>query len=102
MKFLLTERAEQDLSGIVDYTIDTWGYQQALVYNQHFDDAFQAIAENPHLPLSKNRQDLMPNLRALKVEKHFVFYTISETEITVVRILHEAMDFPRHFLWYKG
>lgn len=73
MTLLLTERAEQDLSNIIDYTIDNWGYDQALTYNGYFDDAFQAITENPYLPISKSREDLLPNLRSLRVEKHHLF-----------------------------
>ena len=96
MTLFLTEKAEQDLANIVDYTIDNWGYNQALTYNGYFDDAFQAITENPYLPISKSRENLLSNLRSLRVEKHYLFYIATDNEVTVIRILHEAMDFIRH------
>jgi len=96
MTLFLTEKAEQDLANIVDYTIDNWGYNQALIYNGYFDDAFKALTENPYLPISKSREDLLPSLRILRVEKHYLFYTTTDKEVIVIRILHEAMDFMRH------
>ncbi len=92
----LSEQAERDLINIIDYTLDNWGYHQAEKYNHSFDDAFEAITENPFTSLSKDRTDLIPRMRSLKVEKHYLFYLVSETEVQVFRILHGSMDFGKH------
>jgi hypothetical protein len=38
------------------------------------------------------RQDLSPQLRALLVHSHHIFYEVSETTISVRRILHIRQD----------
>ena len=45
----LTSRAEADLAGIADYTIETFGIEQARRYRDDLEGCFLTIAENPRL-----------------------------------------------------
>ena len=45
----LTARAEADLAGIADYTIETFGIEQARRYRDDLEGCFRTIAENPRL-----------------------------------------------------
>ena len=45
--YRLTSRAEADLAGIADYTIETFGIEQARRYRDEFETRFENLAANP-------------------------------------------------------
>ena len=45
--FRLTSRAESDLAEISDYTIETFGIEQARHLRDALESCFQMIADNP-------------------------------------------------------
>ena len=45
--FRLTSRAESDLAEIADYTIETFGIEQARHLRDALESCFQMIADNP-------------------------------------------------------
>ena len=51
-----------------------------------------------HPSLGNNYTHVFPGYRRLLLEHHAVFYQVLETEILVVRILHEEMDAPERLL----
>ena len=93
-KFLLSNRAVADLADIADFTIQTFGIQQARLYRDGFNQCFEILAENPEL--GRNVAELAPNLKRFEYQSHVVFYIPKETHILIVRILHQRMDFWRH------
>ena len=48
-EYRLTRRAEADLSGIADYSIETFGIEQARRYRDQLEDCFETLAQNPRL-----------------------------------------------------
>ncbi len=90
-KYILTNKAVEDLSRMWDYTYEVWSENQADKYYELLIDACQEIAENP--TIGKNYQEISNELLGLKVGKHIIFYRkrkLKETEI--VRIIHVRMD----------
>jgi plasmid stabilization system protein ParE len=49
-----------------------------------------AIKHNPSL--GQQRPDLGADLRCLTENSHIIFYTFNESRISVVAVLHQAMD----------
>ena len=90
----LTRRAQADLSGIADYTIETFGIEQARHYRDQLEDCFENLARNPRLGRSAER--FGPGLRRFEHRSHTVFYTEDEHGVLIVRILHAGMDPQRH------
>ena len=90
----LSSRAEADLAGIADYTIKTFGIEQARRYRDTLEVCFRTLAENPRLGRSAER--LSPGLRRFEHRSHTVFYTEGAGSILIVRILHVGMDASRH------
>jgi len=93
-EYRLASRAEADLAKIADYTIETFGIEQARRYRDAFETCFGNLAKNPHLGRSAER--LAPGLRRWEHGSHLVFYVEDERGVTIVRILHARMDAPRH------
>ncbi len=93
-EYRLTSRAEMDLAEVADYTIETFGIEQARRYRADFEACFEALAANPRLGRSVER--LAPKLRRFEHRAHVIFYAEDEDGVLVVRILHASMDAPRH------
>ena len=90
-KFKLTKKAVKDLTGIWNYTVDTWSENQADKYYDQLLNYCQVLAENPQK--GKSYSQLIPNLQGAKVNRHIIFYCkTSENVIEIERILHEQMD----------
>ena len=58
--FRLTSRAESDLAEIADYTIETFGIEQARRYRDALESCFQMIADNPELGRSLGATNISP------------------------------------------
>ena len=53
-EYRLTRRAESDLSGIANYTIETFGIEQARRYRDQLEGCFEKLAQNSRLGRSAN------------------------------------------------
>ena len=86
--------AELDLISIWEYSLGQWDATQADKYIDELDKSISALADNPELGV--NRDAVRAGYRALFINSHAVYYTITPSAIFVVRILHEGMDPGRH------
>jgi len=93
--YRLSPLAEEDLFKIISTTIESWGSAQAKVYAQTIDSALLKLAQYPDF--GKERSDVYNGARSFPVEKHIVFYQVSDNGIDVARILHQRMDLSKHF-----
>jgi len=96
-KLHLSPAAAEDLENILQYTLDTWGVKQFNVYLASFQNAFDSLLLDHATPLSKKREELFPDCRTIKSGHHVVFFRDRNNAIEIVRVLHEKMDFLRHF-----
>ena len=48
-RYQFTDKAERDLEGIIDYTVQEWGVSQANAYLDGLESRAQLLAENPDL-----------------------------------------------------
>ena len=86
--------AQEDLIGVWTYTFETWGETWADSYFATVEAGIRRLLENPML--GRDRGELRPGYRSVHVEHHVVFYTVTDSEVRVRRVLHEAMDPDRH------
>ena len=91
-KYRFTNKAVEDLCATWKYTYKTWSEDQADKYYEMLISFCQQLADKPILgkPYKKIREHLF----GFRAGKHIIFYhVISKTEIAVIRILQERMDF---------
>jgi len=93
--YRLSLLAEEDLFKIISLTIESWGNEQAKVYAQSIESALLKLAQYPNF--GRERNEVYSGARSFPVEKHIVFYQVSENGIEVARILHQRMDLSKHF-----
>ena len=94
-KISYSEQAIADLEDVFAYTIATFGEAQAQKYRDALEGGFKRIADDPRLgrPIAGRT----PTFSYYVCERHTIFYTNREGGIFIVRVLHVAMDFMRHF-----
>ena len=92
--FRLSPRAETDLAGIADYTIESFGVEQARQYRDDLEACFRNLVRNPRL--GRRVEWLAPGLRRFEHRSHVVFYAEHEEGVLIIRVLHARMDPSRH------
>ena len=74
--YSLSPLAEEDLFNIISTTIESWGSTQAKVYAQTINAALLKLAQYPDF--GRERHDIYNGARSFPVEKHIVFYQVSD------------------------
>ncbi len=91
---LLDRAAESDLIEIWVYTFENWSAEQADRYLDTLNEAIGALALHPER--GRSRHGLREGYFSRRAFRHVIFYTFSETEVRIRRVLHEVMDIDRH------
>ena len=94
-----TEPAADDITEIVDYTIEHWGQDQAMAYIDDLEKLAQSLAERPLI--RKVCVEIAEGLRAFPFQSHVLYYVTAEHGITVWRVLHKTMNPSLHFEVFK-
>lgn len=94
MQVAVSRKADADLDDILDYGIATHGRAVAEDYLRTINSAFDMLGDYPELGMM--RPDLRPGLRSLPAGEHRVFYVVLDDRVSIVRVLHKAMDAARH------
>jgi len=114
MKFVLSRAAELDLARILDWTLESFGEEAEVRYEDLIGQAILDIADNPELPGSRARSDLFPGARLYPIAlsrqrggsssgqvrkpRHLILYRERPTQgvVEIARILHDRMEPDRH------
>ena len=99
----LSDVAERDFEHILETTLATFGERQLEAYRLTLIEALAALEAGPNIFGSKARNDILPDLRTLRVARkgrrgrHLILYRAApDNIINISRILHERMDLARH------
>ena len=94
-RYLLSPRAQADLESIWDYTADRWCVHQAELHTRQLWQHIAAVAAQP--ALGRACPEVRTGYFRFASGAHVLFYRPIEDGIAVIRILHQRMDFGRHF-----
>ena len=87
-------QAYADLEGIWLYTHEQWGEEQADRYVRRLNKQIMALATSPEC--GKSAEAIRAGYYSIQVGRHLVFYTFTDTIVSVRRVLHDQMDVERH------
>jgi toxin ParE1/3/4 len=95
-QYVVSPRAQRDIEEIWDYTTQQWSSAQAERYIRPIQEAIETIVADSRR--GRSCESIRPNYRKFSVGSHLIFYrwTPDSSEIDVVRVLHQRMDFERH------
>jgi toxin ParE1/3/4 len=102
----LSAAAEADLQDILRGTTARIGAAQARTYAATLSSALEALTAGPALVGARVRDEIAEGLFTLHVARagrkgrHFVMFRVGRDPerkiVEVLRLLHDAMDLPRH------
>ena len=103
MRLFLSDIAKADIREILRTTRAQFGPLQVPKYRALIAEARKNLRDNPGL--GHHRDGLPSDWRLFHISqrgrpaRHFVLYVVNQTEdrIDVLRVLHDAMDIPRHW-----
>jgi toxin ParE1/3/4 len=93
-EYRLTPAAEDDLEAIWVYTLQQWGVEQGSRYIDFLMAAFAELAQSPKIAPACDH--IRPGYRRWRVERHMIYFRVTNYGIAVIRVLHDRMDAPRH------
>jgi len=93
-EYRLSPAAERELEGIWKYTRREWGLERADRYTDLLTAAFQALAESPKSAPACDH--IRQGYRRRNVERHMIYFRVTDYGIAIIRVLHERTDTPRH------
>jgi len=82
--------AETDLIGIWVYSFEQWSEAQADRYLSAIENGLQKLVSQPKG--GKQRDSLRTGYWSKRIKHHVAFYTFTDDELRVRRVLHEVMD----------
>lgn len=93
----LTRRAEDSLTAIARWTIDTFGQAQADIYEAEILARCRALVEGrAHSRSCAVLVDDAEDLRFMRAGEHFLVFLDRSDAVIIVDILHARSDLPRH------
>jgi toxin ParE1/3/4 len=92
--YILSKRADLDISEIADYGTTNFGVAKSREYGTGLEVCLTQLAESPLMGLGAD--ELADSLRRYLYRSHWVFYVQRTGGIRVVRVLQKNMDFVRH------
>ncbi|QKZ02430.1 type II toxin-antitoxin system RelE/ParE family toxin [Pseudomonas eucalypticola] len=93
-EYRLTPAAISDLEDIWRYTAQRWSAEQANTYVDLLARAFGDVAACPSM--ARVCDEIREGYRRINVEHHTIYLKVQNYGVAIVRILHKAMDAPRH------
>ena len=91
----LTNSAENAIDKIYEYSILTFGLEQARAYVKGLHKCFSTLADNPRL--GRDVSEMKIGYRRHQYERHSMYYKITKTGILVTRILGPGQDPAKNF-----
>lgn len=90
-KYVLTNKAVEDLKAIWEYSFEFWSENQADKYYLQLISDFQFLANNQDI--GRKYDEIEIEIFGLKSGEHMIFYRkLSDELIEITRILHSKMD----------
>ena len=93
-ELVFSREAGADLLDIYAFSVERFGIDAADQYHDGLEEACERLLHFPEMGLL--HPAVSPPARYLVFRRHHIFYDISEDTVTVLRILHHAMNVARH------
>ena len=93
--YKLSRLAAEDFAAIYEYTLLNFGVLQADAYTEDLETVFRLLSSSPLM--GHEYPQIADAIRRHDHQRHAIFYRQRESDIFVVRILHQQMEPMKHF-----
>lgn len=93
--YKISELCGEDIGLIYECGIEQFGHKQAKEYILGLNESFESLAKQNFMGLDAS--ELIPELRRLTFKSHMIFYFTTDYGAFIIRVLHQSMDYQRHF-----
>jgi toxin ParE1/3/4 len=93
-KLVVSRRALADIGKVWQYSFEFWGRNQADKYFSNLQNSIYELVDNPYLGVSCI--DIRAGYRKYNSGSHVIFFTVTNNTVTVIRVLHQKMNFKRY------
>lgn len=93
--YRLYPKAIEDIESIYLYSSSEFGIKRTKDYILAIEASFCQLADDPLI--SRKCEYLRSSLRAFNVGSHVIFLKTTNYGIAIIRVLHQFMDYNRHF-----
>ncbi|MEE9348463.1 MAG: type II toxin-antitoxin system RelE/ParE family toxin [Flavobacteriaceae bacterium] len=91
----LSQKADNDIEKIFDYTLNEYGIKKAIEYITEFHEIYNYLLTDPKI--GRHRIEIKKDFYSVAKNKHIIFYRIFINKIRIVRVLHGSRDLPKYF-----
>jgi len=94
-RYVLSPRAQVDIEEIWHYTAKRWNIEQAERYIRMIQAEIEQVASDP----ARGRAcgTIRGGYQKSPAGLHMLFHRLTDRGVDIVRILHQRVDFERHF-----
>ena len=92
--YKLTNNADKEMAEIYYHSVLEFGIEQARKYTTTLHQIFSTLSNNPRM--GRNCNDLKAGCRRHEHKRHVIFYTPTETGVTILHVLGSEQDPIRH------
>ncbi len=93
-KYRLTNKAEEEIEGIYEYSISQFGFEVAQDYILGLHNRFERLSENQSW--GNDYSFIQPGLLRYEYRSHSIYYQTTSYGILIVRILGKKQDPAKH------
>ncbi|MEX0827362.1 MAG: type II toxin-antitoxin system RelE/ParE family toxin [Haliea sp.] len=93
--YKLSKLAAEDFETIYEYTLLNFGARQADAYTDDLESTLRLLSSSPLM--GYECPEIEEGVRRHDHQRHAIFYRRRESDIFVIRILHQQMEPMRHF-----
>ena len=85
-QIIVSALAETDLQRVIEYLAEQWSVERSMKFINQYYHKLDLIESMPGIGFLSQK---VANVRKFKIDKYnIICYKVSDTEITVLRILH--------------
>jgi len=109
LSYRISKAAEADIEVILNHSLDTFGEEAALRYENLLKVSINALRKDVNQPgasptlrelskfhISMCKKEAQVDGVVVATPRHIIFFRVSHEILEVVRVLHDSMDFERH------
>ena len=88
-RYRISVDAQEDMDGILEYTVTAWGWRQSVQYLSKLEDCFDLLANSPSI--GRSCDSIRAGLRRFEIGRHVVLYVSDSDGVLVLRVLYQRV-----------